>query len=65
MFFSICFDMQYATEQSPETGPHRGAAEPANPSVTVSIAEIPTCSLDQFGKEHWNVQIDHFSKFLG
>ena len=52
MFFSICFDMQYATEQSPETGPHRGAAEPAKPSVTVSIAEIPTCSLDQFGKEH-------------
>ena len=52
MFFSICFDVQYATEQSPKTGAHRGATEPAKPSVPVSIVEIPACSLGQFGKEH-------------
>lgn len=57
MIFSICFDVQYATEQSPKTGAHRGATEPAKPSVPVSIVEIPACSLGQFGKEHWNVQL--------
>lgn len=49
--------MQYAAEQSPEAGTHGSSTEFAKPSVPVSIVEIATCSQDQFGKEHWNVQV--------